>query len=124
MIQLAGLHRDVRRYAELAHNIAHYLGLRPVVTSVIRDWNTQWSLRKQYEDCPPSAVYPGNPNPKCRYPANEPGDSAHQYGLAWDSWVPAEEMDLWRRIRAYVGFRVPPHDPIHAEVPNWRSYVQ
>ena len=59
----------------------------------------------------------------CKYPANQPGDSAHNYGLAWDSYVPEEEMPLWVRIREYCGFAVPVNDEVHAELPDWREYI-
>lgn len=67
------------------------------------------------------------------YPVNRPGDSAHEYGLAIDSWVPEKTFTiqghrwnswaLWTAIREAVGFRVPSNDRVHSEVPNWRQYV-
>lgn len=58
-----------------------------------------------------------------RYPVNRPGDSPHEYGLAFDSDVPDRHMPTWVRMREYLGFRVPQNDEVHAEVPNWRLVV-
>lgn len=58
------------------------------------------------------------------YPVNRPGDSAHQYGLAFDSSVPNDKLGLWTQIRTAVGFRVPANDHVHAEVPSWRQIVR
>lgn len=111
-IGLRGLHSEVRPYAEYAHRIAEYYGLNPVVTSTFRSWEDQARLRRRWEAG------------KSKFPANRPGDSAHNWGLAWDSWVPEPQRDLWTRIREYVGFVVPSNDWIHAAVPNWRAWVQ
>jgi len=110
-LTLRGLHPELRPYAELAHRIAEAYGVQPVVTSVFRSWEEQARLRARYEAG------------KAKFPANRPGDSAHNYGLAWDSWVPPEQQDLWDAIRRYVGFEVLPNDRIHAQLPSWRSYV-
>lgn len=111
MIQLRGMHPALRPYAEYAHQWANYAGFRPVVTSVYRTWEEQTRLRQRWES--------GLSN----FPANRPGDSAHNYGLAWDSWVEERHRPAWRAIREYVGFRVPENDWIHGELPNWRNYV-
>lgn len=110
-IQLRGLHPQVRLYAEYAHRIAQANGLNPVVTSTFRSWEEQKKLRRRWEQG------------KNRFPANRPGDSSHNFGLAWDSWVPPEQRDLWTRIREFVGFDVPAGDWVHAQVPNWRRFV-
>jgi len=106
---LRGLEPDERARAECAFQLAHSYGLTPVVTSTLRSWAEQDSLRKRWE------------SGLSEFPANIPGDSAHQYGLAFDSWVPDAEMDLWVKIRRCVGFFVPEGDLIHAERPEWRS---
>lgn len=111
MIALAGMHDQLRPYAEYAHAIAEELGLDPYVTSVKRSWEEQRRLRDRYE------------RGLSRFPANMPGDSSHQYGFSWDSWVPAADMPLWIDIRRWVGWRVPENDNIHAELPEWRRYV-
>lgn len=111
MIGLRGMHQALRPYAEYAHQIAQANGIHPVVTSVYRSWSEQAALRRRYEAG------------KSRFPANRPGDSSHNYRLSWDSWVPDAEMPLWTAIREYVGWRVPPNDNIHGELPEWRRYV-
>lgn len=85
-------------------------GVVPTITSGTR------SLAKQAELYANRAKNP--------YPVNKPGDSAHNFGLGFDSDVPDEWMPLWIEIRRLVGFRVPENDEVHAEVPNWRSLVQ
>lgn len=111
-IGLRGLHASVRPAAEFAHEIARLNGLNPVVTSTFRSFTEQARLRRRWEAG------------KSRFPANRPGDSSHNYGLAWDSWVPEEDIPLWTAIREWVGFDVPTNDWIHAAVPNWRQWVQ
>jgi D-alanyl-D-alanine carboxypeptidase len=104
---------------------AHRYGIPVTVTSGYRSWAEQTKLRGQYERCLAAGeeIEPGNPNPACRWPANEPGDSAHNYGLAWDSWVPKPYVWYWAYLRRAAGFHVPEHDVIHAEVPNWRQFA-
>ncbi len=111
MLALAGMHTELRPYAEYAHELAEHFGLSPYVTSVKRSWEEQRRLRDRYE------------RGDSRFPANMPGDSSHQYGLSWDSWVPDADMPLWIAVRRYVGWRVPENDNIHAELPEWRRYV-
>jgi hypothetical protein len=115
----------VRPRAELALSWALRYGLTVTVTSALRNWAEQTVLRNQYESCLArgETVRPDNQNPACRYPANEPGDSAHNYGFAWDSWVPDHQLWTWTYLRRWAGFTVPDHDPIHAEVPGWRRYI-
>jgi hypothetical protein len=124
-VHLRGLHPLVRQRAELALAWAHRYGLLVTITSTLRTWAEQTKLRTQFESCVAKGeeIEPGNPNPACRYPANEPGDSAHNFGLAWDSWVPAQQQWAWNYLRRQAGFHVPGHDQIHAEVPDWRRYA-
>jgi len=109
-MQLRGLDSAVRPYAEYAHEIARYYGLDPTITSTFRGWSEQQALRSRWE------------RGESRFPANRPGDSAHNFGWAWDSVVPEADQALWDAIRRYVGFEVLENDLIHAQVPNWRSY--
>jgi len=120
-VGLRGLHPGVRPYAEYAHGIARAYGLEPRVTSSYRSWANQLGLYSKHLRCRVSGRFPSPPD--CLWPANRPGDSSHQYGLSWDSVVPAAQMPLWAAIRQYVGFTVPSNDSIHAEVPQWRQYV-
>lgn len=124
-IALRGLVPEVRAAAERALSWAVYYGLHVTVTSCYRSWAEQTALYNRYQKCVARGeqITPGNPNPECRYPANRPGDSAHNYGLAWDSVVPAHEQWAWDYLRSYAGFRIPPNDRIHAEVPDWRQYT-
>lgn len=102
---------NVRPRAELALAWAHRYGLSVTVTSGLRTWAEQTKLRQAWE------------SGRSQWPANKPGDSAHNYGLAWDSWVPEPEWWTWTYLRRAAGFHVPDHDRIHAEVPDWRRYV-
>jgi hypothetical protein len=124
-LALRSLHPQLQSYADYCIQWAAYLGISVTVTSVLRDATRQAELRRRYELCLARGerVYPENPNPDCRYPANRPGDSAHEYGLAWDSWCSNDQMPTWVAIRQAVGWRVPENDPVHAEYPNWRSVV-
>lgn len=85
-------------------------GTRPTITSVYRSVAEQENL---YDN---RATNP--------YPVNRPGDSAHQWGLAFDSDVPDAQQPLYRQVREYVGWRVPSNDEVHAEVPSWRDLVR
>lgn len=123
-IALSGLHAALRPAAEWCLKVADLNDIPVTVTSVVRGWAEQTRLRDQYEQCLARGenISPANADARCHYPANQPGDSAHNYGLAWDSWVPPEHMQTWKQIREMVGFRVPENDLVHAELPNWRAY--
>ena len=109
-IALRGMDSQLRPYAEYALKLAHYYKLHPVVTSVFRGWAEQQRLRARYEAG------------QSKWPANRPGDSAHNFGWAFDSWVPDDEMQLWAEIRRFVGWEVFDSDIIHAQLPDWRQY--
>lgn len=91
-------------------------GVRPIVTSGYRSWHEQMQLRNDY--------LAG----RSRWPANAPGDSAHNFGWAWDSVLPAPYRgnaaaeSWWKAVREWAGFEVPSNDAIHAQVPNWRRF--
>lgn len=113
MISLRGLHPVVREGAELAIRYAEQYRIPVTVTSGWRSWQEQQRLRTEY--------LAG----RSKYPANAPGDSAHNWGLGWDSWVPEEYWAAWDYIRRAVGFQTyPGRDDVHAEYPNWRSVVK
>lgn len=128
MIAFRGLDPQLRPYADAAMRMAGEYGLSPIVTSVLRTMDKQRLLRDNYERCLAAGVQGTDvsfgPGLSCKWPANRPGDSAHNYGVAFDSWVPPEQMELWVAIRRHIGWHVPDNDVIHAELPNWRSYFQ
>lgn len=121
MIALRGLHSALRPYAEYAVRVAHAYGVNPVITSVFRSSQEQAQLYDAYVESLRRGVFrtPGQP----QYPANRPGDSAHNFGFAWDSWVPEHQQETWNAIRRWVGWDVLANDLIHAQLPGWRSYV-
>jgi hypothetical protein len=125
-VRLAGLNAGLIPAAEYTLQIAGEYGLKPTLTSVHRSMKEQAELRLRYEQCLARGeqIKPSNLNPACRYPANRPGDSGHNWGLAWDSWVPPDQMQLWAAIRRAVGWTVPENDLVHAELPGWRNYVR
>lgn len=123
-VTLNGLDPGFRAYAELAIAVMQLVtggqlvtltplvvsgGLAPTITSGRRTNAEQQALYEQRDTNP--------------YPVNRPGDSAHEFGLAFDSWVPDEYFPLWREVREYVGLRVPDNDRVHAEWPGWRDLV-
>jgi len=112
VISLRGLHPQVHEVAEIAHEWATYFGIPTTVTSTLRSRQEQQRLRDRYL------------RGQSRFPANAPGDSAHEFGLAWDSVVASEDQENWNIIRRWAGFRVPDNDLVHAEVPGWRQFVK
>lgn len=107
---LKDLHPEVKARAEIALAWADYYGVPTTVTSGVRTCAEQATLR--------SAFLAG----RSRFPANAPGDSAHQFGLAWDSVTQPAIEPWWTAVREWVGFRIPANDVVHAEVPSWRSF--
>jgi hypothetical protein len=101
----------VRPRADWALQVATHYRVPVTVTSTLRTFNEQAELRRRYEAG------------QSQFPANRPGDSAHNYGLAWDSVVDPRAQAWWDYVRTLAGFHVPQNDRIHAEVPNWRQYV-
>lgn len=124
MIQLAGLDPEVRPYAEAAVESARHYGIPVTVTSTRRTWSEQERLRARWDKCVADGhAYSSDPQLHCQYPANKPGESAHNYGLAWDSVVAPEYQAAWNAIRVWHGWRVLANDVIHAEVSSWWTYV-
>lgn len=121
MIALRGMRDEIRPYAEYAHAIAEFYNVTARVASVTRDWNEQQRLYNRYVACKNAGRFP---SPECPYPANAPGDSAHNFGLAWDSVVEPQYKKWWVDVRRWVGFTVYDHDDPHAELPSWRAVVQ
>lgn len=106
-------------------DVASHFGVPVTVTSVLRDQKRQAELRRDWELC----GMPGEcswcaPLRRTVCPANRPGDSSHEWGLAWDSSTEPRYMPWWTYVRQLAGFRVPPGDEVHAEVPGWRELVR
>ena len=112
------MNAQLRPWAEYTIQLGRAYGLNPRVTSVFRSWAEQNRLFQAHARCVADGRFPG---PGCRFPANRPGDSSHNFGLSFDSSVPAETQALWDEIRRFVGWGVPANDRIHAEVPGWRQ---
>ena len=119
-MKLLGLDRDVRHAARWSLKWADYYGVPVTVTSGKRSWASQVKLRKNYEACLARGEF--GKTARCRFPANRPGDSAHNFGWAWDSTTEPAYQPWWNQVRSMAGFSVPGNDVIHAEVPNWRQY--
>lgn len=111
MNKLSGLHPQIRQAAEWCLQVARHFSVPVTVTSVYRSFEEQERLRLRWE------------SGLSRWPANRPGDSAHNYGLAWDSSVPDWAQRWWDEVRRYAGWHVPRNDEIHAALPDWRRYV-
>lgn len=102
---------SVKSAAEWALSWADYYDVPVTVTSGFRSLEDQRQLRQKWEAG------------LSKYPANRAGDSAHNYGWAWDSTVPTQYQDWWDYVRRLAGFEVLPNDRIHAQVPDWRKYL-
>lgn len=112
-IHTRGLHPVVREAADWVIRYAEDQGVPVTVTSGFRSWEEQAQLR---------AKWLRGENP---YPANRPGDSSHNWGLGWDSWVPPEYQQFWNDLRSWIGFTIyPERDKVHAEYPEWRLQVK
>ena len=119
-MKLTGLPREIRDAAKWSIKWAEYYGVPVTITSGKRSWAKQQRLRKNYEDCLARGEF--GKTARCRWPANRPGDSAHNYGWAWDSTTSPEYQPWWNSVRRMAGFEVPENDVIHAAVPDWRRY--
>jgi hypothetical protein len=124
---LSGLHVALRPYAEAAVKWAEDQGVHVEITSVTRTWTNQLQLYNNWELCKAAGKqYTAaslTQGMSCEYPANPPGYSAHNYGLAWDSVVDAELQDWWDAVRKWYGWEIPANDRIHAQLPNWEQYA-
>ena len=121
MSGLSGLNPGLRPAAQWTLDVAAHYGVPVTVTSVYRSWQSQRELYDRYRRSVEAGTFrrPGG----VQYPANRPGDSAHNWGLAWDSTVPERYQEWWNYVRRLAGFEVLPNDVIHAQLPNWRDYV-
>lgn len=120
--KLAGLQAPVRDAAEWCLAQADGYGIPVTVVSGFRSTTEQRRLWNNYQQCLRTGRF--GLAPDCKYPANRPGFSAHEYGLAWDSTVPPEYMGWWVALRRYAGFHVIEGDLPHAEYPRWRDFVR
>ena len=100
-----------RPSAEYCVEWAESQGVRVTVTSVKRTRARQAALYRRYLQG------------KSQFPAAPPGESAHEWGMAWDSVVDEHLISWWKQVRRILGWRVPDSDWIHAVVPEWRLYA-
>ena len=111
MISFAGFDPRLRAHAEATVLYAERLGIKPNIISVRRNYGEQAKLYANYK------------SGLSRWPAEPPGQSAHQYGVAFDSTVKPEHQEAWNAIRRGFGWFVPEQDIPHAAFPNWRAYL-
>lgn len=121
LLKLQALHPDVKEAAEWALAWADFYGVPVTVTSGFRSFQEQATLRRNFERC--VATGQMGKTSSCRFPANKPGESSHNFGFSWDSVVPAWAQAWWTHVRELAGFEVLPNDIIHAQVPNWRNFT-
>jgi len=97
-----GLQPWLRPYAIWFYQVADMYGFRPRVTSVFRTAERQRVLYERYL------------RGESSLPAAPPGQSKHQYGLAFDmtSLDPTPLGNLWRQL----GGKWYESDPVHFEV--------
>lgn len=128
MNPISSLHPEVAARVNWLLEVARLNHIPATLTSTTRSSSYQAQLRANYEQCLARGLVGTSarlaPGMSCKYPANRPGDSAHEFGVAWDSVVPDQWLPIWTALREYAGFRVADEngDPIHAEVPNWRAF--
>ncbi len=119
--KLLTLDPSIKAAAEWALGWADFYGVPVTVTSGRRTLEEQRSLRRNFEQCVEAGRFPSPPD--CLFPANKPGESAHNFALAFDSVVPDEYMSWWVHVRRLAGFEVFESDAPHAQYPNWRDFV-
>lgn len=110
-VKLAGLEPSVRAAARWALSWADFYNVPVTVTSGFRSFSEQRVLRDKWE------------RGESSFPANQPGDSSHNFGLAFDSVVPSWAQAWWNHVRTLAGFEVLPNDIIHAQAPRWRDFT-
>lgn len=120
--KLFALNSEVKARAEWAISWADYYDVPVTITSGFRSFQEQARLRRNYENCLAKGTF--RETPECKFPANRPGDSSHNFGLSWDSVVPPWAQEWWTHVRELAGFEVLPNDIIHAQVFNWRAFAQ
>ncbi len=102
-------------------DVADFYNVPVTVVSAFRSLEDQARLRANYDEC----VRSGRTGqaPDCLFPANRSGESAHNFGLAFDSVTEPRFRAWWTMVRQFAGFRVLENDWPHAELPDWRIYV-
>jgi LAS superfamily LD-carboxypeptidase LdcB len=110
VIAFTGLDPRLKDHATQTVAYANRLGIRPAVISVRRSYGEQLKLYTDYK----AGLR--------QWPAAPPGQSAHEYGVAWDSTVPRAQLATWTAVRRAFGWFVPDGDPNHAEYPGWSAY--
>lgn len=115
------LDRSIKAAAEWAIGWADFYGVPLTIVSGRRTMDEQRALRRNFEQCVATGRFPSPPD--CKFPANRPGESAHNFGLAFDSSVPDRFMPWWAHVRRLAGFKVLDNDLPHAEHPSWRDFA-
>lgn len=121
VLKLLGLHPEVKSRAQWALGWADHFNVPVTVTSGLRTHEEQAKLRRNFENCVARGEF--GKTARCMFPANKPGDSSHNWGLAWDSTTSPQFQEWWDHVRTLAGFEVLPNDRIHAQVPRWRDFV-
>lgn len=101
----------IRPYAQDLFDLAQSQGLHPRVTSARRSHAKQEALYSAYQ------------KGLSRYPAAIPGNSAHEYGLAFDMVIPdpGYQLGAGKLWVSWGGVYGHEEDPIHFEYPSWRT---
>lgn len=120
-LKLMGVHPEVKAAAEWALGWADFYNVPVTVTSGFRSFQAQAELRRNFDNCVARGEF--GKTDRCRFPANKPGDSSHNFGLSWDSVVAPEFLAWWTMVRELAGFEVLANDVVHAQVRNWRGFV-
>lgn len=118
--RLTTLDPSIKPAAEWALGWADFYGVPVRIVSGRRSMDEQRRLRRNFEQCVATGRFPSRPD--CQFPANRPGESAHNFGLAFDSVVEDRYVPWWTHVRELAGFRLLPNDHPHAEHPRWRDF--
>lgn len=113
MSLLDGLAPELIPWAYRLFDLAEAAGVHPRVTSGTRSHQLQETLYKKFlEGREP-------------YLVAVPGQSAHEYGYAFDMVVPSriDQADLGTVWVGWGGVYGGKKDPVHFEFPNWRAYA-
>lgn len=98
----ARLRPAFRIAAQALYDECRRRGWRPVVTSVYRSANKQRRLYRKYQ------------RGQSPFPAAPPGESLHQFGLAFDMVVGEHQLEAGRLWESWGGKMVA-NDPVHFE---------